>query len=119
MSETDEDNTGGQHVAIRTDSLVPDGDMMGHEQLPPVPTPLEPPFSNILKRDLGRNYKGTVYNFTYIALLDEVKSDPVQELHNHPPPTKSGTTNTHNATFLKKRFPAIFKYRRTCQEVKR
>ena len=66
MPETDEDNTGGQHVAIRTDSLVPDGDMMGHEQLPPVPTPLVPPFSNILKRDLGKNFKDTVNNITII-----------------------------------------------------
>ena len=83
-------------MAIRTDSLVPDGDMMGHEQLPPVPTPLEPPFSNILKRDLGKNFKDTVNNFTYVALLDDVKGDPVQVLREHPPPpTKSGTTNTH------------------------
>ena len=57
-------------MAIRTDSLVPTGDMMGHEQLPPVPTPLEPPFSNILKRDLGKNFKDTVNNFTYISMLD-------------------------------------------------
>ena len=81
-------------MAIRTDSLVPDGDMMGHEQLPPVPTPLEPPFSNILKPDLGINFKDAVNNFTYIALLDNVKVDPVQELREHhppppPPPTKS------------------------------
>ena len=82
-------------MAIRTDSLVPDGDMMGHEQLPPVPTPLEAPFSNILKRDLGKNFKDTVNNFTYVALLDDVKGDPVQVLREHPPPTKSGTTNTH------------------------
>ena len=83
---TDEDNTGGQHVAIRTDSLVPDGDLMGHEELPPVPTPLEPPFSNILKRDSGKNFKDTVNNFTYVALMDDVKGYPVQVLREHPPP---------------------------------
>ena len=84
---TDEDNTGGQHVAIRTDSLVPDGDLMGHEELPPVPTPLEPPFSNILKRDSGKNFKDTVNNFTYVALMDDVKGYPVQVLREHPPPS--------------------------------
>ena len=74
-------------MAIRTDSLVPDGDLMGHEELPPVPTPLEPPFSNILKRDSGKNFKDTVNNFTYVALMDDVKGYPVQVLH--------GTTNSH------------------------
>ena len=53
-------------MAKRTDSLVPDSDLMGHEQLLPVPTPLEPPFSNILKRDLGKHFKDTVNNFTYL-----------------------------------------------------
>ena len=82
-------------MAIRTDSLVPDGDLMGHEELPPVPTPLEPPFSNILKRDSGKNFKDTVNNFTYVALMDDVKGYPVQVLREHLPPPKSGTTNSH------------------------
>ena len=78
--------TGEQQLAIRTDSLVPDGDLMGHEELPPVHLPFEPPFSNILKRDSGKNFKDRVNNFTYVALLDDLKGYPVQVLREHPPP---------------------------------